>query len=158
MIYIQPVFAQCFTWGWASNTDSPGYSTNWEFAKDIAKDNSNNLIVVGEFNGSEIVFGSTTLQNLSQYTYEIFVVKYDDDGNVLWAKSAEGNQDDFVTSVVTDQSGDIIITGYFASPSLTFGSTILNNTGNKDVFIVKYNGANGDVLWAKSAVGSGDDY
>ncbi|MDD4149008.1 MAG: SBBP repeat-containing protein [Bacteroidales bacterium] len=151
-------FGQCYTWKWASNSDSPDYSMKWDFAKDIATDNSNDLIVVGEFTAEELVFGTTVLTNSAVNRYEIFVAKFDESGNVLWAKNAVGSQDDFVTSVATDQNGDIYVTGYFNSLTIDFGTKTLTNTGLNDVFIVKYNGDTGEVMWAKSVVGAGDDY
>jgi len=63
--------------------------------------------------------------------------------NYLWAKSAGGTFDDKGFSCSTDASGNIIATGYFDSPSITFGSTTLTNAGGDDMFIVKLSGATG---------------
>ncbi|MFH1005081.1 MAG: hypothetical protein V1781_06265, partial [Bacteroidota bacterium] len=71
----------------------------------------------------------------------------------LWAKSAGGSSDDIALSVSTDANGNILVAGYFDSPTIIFGSTTLTNAGDYDMFLAKYD-ASGNVLWAKSAGGS----
>ena len=133
-----------------------------DYGNSCSTDLSGNIIVTGSFNSSTITFGTTTLALASTGggASDMFVVKYDTNGNVLWAKSAGGNSSDYGNSCSTDANGNIIVTGNFQSSSISFESTILTNTnvsGNSsDMFIVKYD-ANGNVLWAKSAGGTTDD-
>ncbi len=69
----------------------------------------------------------------------------------LWAKSATGTGADEGNSSAVDTSGNVFITGCFSSPTITFGTSTLTNTGGGfNVFIAKYD-ANGNALWAKSA-------
>jgi hypothetical protein len=75
---------------------------------------------------------------------------------VLWVKSAGNAYGRMVTTDITD---NLIVTGYFISPTISFGSIVLTNSGSVnsgDVFIVKYT-PTGIVLWAKSVGGVGDD-
>ena len=66
-----------------------------------------------------------------------------------WGKNFGGLMDDYATGVATDLNGNVYQVGYFASSSITFGSTTLTRVGsNYDAYIVKYN-ASGTVLWAK---------
>ena len=77
--------------------------------------------------------------------------------NWLWAKSAGGIGGDRVSKTTTDASGNVYVTGFYDSPSITFGTTTLTNLGGgNDMYIVKY-AASGNVLWAKGAGGSGID-
>ncbi len=85
---------------------------------------------------------------------DIFLVKYDDSGNVLWAKSAGGTDWDEGNSVAVDAYGNIYVTGYFDSPTITFDSDNLTNAGNWDIFLVKYD-ASGTVTVGKKCLGSG---
>ncbi len=119
-------------------------------------DGSGNIIMVGIYFSPSIAFGSFTLNNASG-TGDIYIVKYDSTGNVVWAKSGNGNNGDYVQAVCTDVNGDIFITGGYNSTSLTFNSSTLNCAGGLDVFFVKYS-SSGNILWAKSAGGVADDY
>jgi hypothetical protein len=125
-----------------------------EWGNGISSDVSGNVFVTGIFGGTSITFGATTL--IPGGSDDIFVVKYDPSGNVLWAKSAGGANSDFGKSISTDVSGNVIVTGYFWSPSITFGATTLTNVGTGDVFVVKLDPL-GNVLWAKSAGGINED-
>jgi hypothetical protein len=112
------------------------------------------VFVTGYFNSPAIAFGSTTLTNFGNTN--AFIAKYGANGNVLWAKSAGGNVIDEGQSTSTDGNGNVFITGYFSSPTITFGSILLTNAGNDNVFIAKYDSL-GNVIWAKSAGGSSID-
>ena len=65
--------------------------------------------------------------------------------NYLWAKSAGGTSNDVGYSVATDASGNTFVTGYFYSPSITFGSYTLTNASadTADIFLAKLDNTNG---------------
>jgi hypothetical protein len=122
-------------------------------------DVNGNVYIVGNYTSITITFGTTTLTNgniLGNYTGDVYIVKYAPNGTVLWAKSAPGSGDDYFTSISTDASGNVYVTGSYNFTSLTFGTTTLTNSGEDDILIVKYD-PNGNVLWATSAVGNEDD-
>ena len=121
----------------------------------LALDASGNVYVIGYFFSSTITFGSYTLTNVG--LSDVFLVKYDANGNVLWATSAGGTDTDESCSLALDASGNAYVTGNFSSPTITFGATTLTNSGSYDIFLVKYN-ANGNVLWATSAKGITGDW
>jgi Tfp pilus assembly protein PilZ len=122
----------------------------------VAIDSSGNILVTGIFSSPTITFGTTVLTNSSSGTYDIFIVKYDALGNVLWASSAGGTTNDRGNNISTDVGGNILVTGQFESPSITFGTIILTNAGSYDMFTAKYDAA-GNILWANSAGGSASD-
>lgn len=145
-----------------------GQSPNWDWAKSsggnnsdqgisIANDQSGNSYVTGVFASSTIKFNTTLLANHFSggfHHFDIFIAKYDNSGNVLWAKSAGGTFDDWAYSITTDISGNVYVAGYFVQ-SITFDSITLYG-GFRDVFLVKYD-TNGNLLWAKSSGGSSAD-
>lgn len=146
-------FAQSPNWQWAK---SVGGTYNNE-AKSVTTDATGNVYVAGIFKNTSITFGSTTLTNTTTNKEDIFIVKYDATGNVIWAKNAGGTNSDHAQSIITDASGNIYVAGGFLSPTITFGSITLtnanNNGNNEDVFLTKYD-ASGNVLWAKCAGGT----
>ncbi len=128
------------------------------WSRDIALDDSGNLYYMGNFTSSTITFGTTTLTNSgSTGSSDIFIIKYDIEGNVLWAKSAGGSTNDMGSSITTDGSGNVYMTGSFMSSTITFGEITLTNASTgllpEDMFIVKYD-PSGTALWAKRAGGT----
>ncbi|MEP7171304.1 MAG: SBBP repeat-containing protein, partial [Bacteroidota bacterium] len=71
---------------------------------DIAVDANGNSYIVGNYS-SNIIFGSITLLLNGTLNSDIFVVKYDPNGNVLWARGAGGLQDENATSIAIDANG-----------------------------------------------------
>ena len=94
----------------------------------ISTDASGNVYITGYFKSPTITFGTTTLTNNSTANdADIFVVKYDSAGTVIWAKSAGGTGNDFGNGISATGDGNVYITGQFASPTITFGTTTLTN-------------------------------
>ncbi|TAL59463.1 MAG: hypothetical protein EPN85_09345, partial [Bacteroidetes bacterium] len=157
------------TWPWAvqANQGPIGpYNESWGL--DVATDAAGNMYVAGRFYSDTVYFGGITLVNGSpstgvQPSSDIYIVKYDPSGNVIWAKRAGGtgnpnsNTNSYPRSIAVDGLGNIYITGSYACATITFASvTLINsNTINYsanpwDYFIAKYD-ASGNVLWAKGA-------
>jgi hypothetical protein len=122
----------------------------------IATDLNGNVFATGRFASFSAKFGGTTLSN-SGSTTDFFLAKYDSLGNTLWAKSAGGTLNDGGFGLVTDANGNAYIAGTFFSPTISFESTTFTNAGVVDHFVVKYDGS-GNVLWAKSAGGTTNDF
>ena len=130
--------------------------TDFDFLYCVASDASGNSFVTGFFYSPTVVLDSDTLTNSSKGTCDMLIAKYDANGNVLWAKNANGASYDWGVSVTVDASGNSYAAGGFMSPTLTFGSTILVSEGGEDMFLAKYD-ENGNVLWAKSAGGTANE-
>jgi hypothetical protein len=123
----------------------------------IAADAAGNCYVTGNFYSPTAAFAAgITLTNSG--LNDIFVAKYDTLGNALWARQVKGPGDDFGYGITVDGGGNSYITGTFSSPVATFRAGVtLTNSGHNDVFAARYDPA-GTVVWARSAVGSSDDY
>ena len=128
-----------------------------DFSDAVAVDASGNVFVSGFFQSSTIAFDGFTLTNANSL-YDIFLAKYDNSGNALWARRAGGDKLDYSYAVAVDASGNAYITGSFSSTKATFGTINLTNVnaGSGDIFLAKYNSA-GTVLWAKRAGGTDFD-
>src|SRR5205085_2225774 len=101
-----------------------------------------------------ITFGTNILTSAGGH--DVFIVKYDAGGNVLWGKSVGGIKEDVGTGCATDAGGNIITTGQFQSPTIIAGTTTLTNAGGVDFFVIKCD-SGGNTLWAKCAGSSGDE-
>jgi len=150
--------AQAPNWQWAKSAGGAGYIEAQSYLQSVAVDAAGNSYVVGWYDSPTITFGSITLTNNDNTgnSDDLFFVKYDVNGNVVWAKGAGGAGSDDAQSIAVDGSGNIYITGWFSSPTLTIGSTTLINGGLRDIFLVKYD-ANGNIIWAKGAGGTGSE-
>ena len=125
--------------------------------KDITIDSIGNQYVIGGFN-TQVTIGDTTLTGSGGYT-DLFIAKYDINGNLVWAKRAgggslvrtEGN------GVVVDSAENVYVVGSFRGESF-FGSLSVSSSGtsDSDIFIVKYD-SKGNEKWAKSAGSLGVD-
>jgi hypothetical protein len=128
--------------------------TGFDRAHDMVVDNDGNYIITGEFSDAAI-FGSTQISSLG--SSDIFIVKYDQNENLVWVNSAGSPGYDYGRSVAVDNAGNVIVTGIF-SGTVRFSALVsITSLGNFDVFTAKYSG-DGNLLWVKSG-GSGDfDY
>jgi hypothetical protein len=149
-IFCLSLNAQIPDWQWVESAGGTGSDSGIAISTDI----NGNVYVTGYFNSPSITFGTTTLTNAGSTNF--FIVKFNPSGDVLWAKSAGGTDSDYSRSISVDANENVYMTGFFDSPSITFGTTTLTNVGYRDIFVVKYS-LNGDVLWAKSAGGTKDD-
>jgi hypothetical protein len=109
-----------------------------DMANSVATDAEGNVFSTGYFYSDTITFGSTTLVNTNSHS-DIFLVKYDPAGSVLWALRTGGTDDDNGMSVAPDATGNIFMTGMFTSPVITFGSDTLHNSGGGDYFLAVLN-------------------
>jgi len=124
--------------------------------KSIAIDKDSNFIVAGTFQGT-LNFNTKGQNELTSNlgSNDVFVAKYDKNGNYKWAKSVGTSGIDEVTAVKVDNLGNVYFTGYFGSENLP-GRFIDLDPGTKearfygegglDCFIVKLNGS-GDYQW-----------
>ena len=124
----------------------------------VCVNKNGNAYVTGIFQGPTITFGSLTVTNSNPPNHEVFLIKYDPAGNILWGKSFGGNNSEIAYYLTVDVSDNVFLSGFFQSSSIDFGSTVLTNknSGEQDMFIAKYN-SSGNFVWAKSAGGSGAD-
>ena len=133
-----------------------GGDDNSDYGTGINLDNKGNVYVIGSFQGPYIYIGATTLTNNYPVSHDIFIAKYDSLGNGLWAQSIGETLDDYGNSISIDASGNAYATGYFKSPTISFGGNTITNAGIGDVFVAKYDSL-GNVIWAKNVGGINAD-
>ncbi len=141
---------------WAKRAGGSGE----DFGHGIAVDEAGNSYVTGVF-GVSATFGpgeanETTLTGTG---FEIFVAKYNASGALVWVKRAGGSGSDHGLGIAVDGSGNSYVTGGFTTSAI-FGpgeaNEITLSGTNREIFVAKYD-ANGALVWAKRAGGSGFD-
>ncbi|KXB97540.1 MAG: hypothetical protein AA908_06695 [Chlorobi bacterium NICIL-2] len=138
-----------------------GGGTSTEYGYGIDVDNNGNVYVAGYYYSNPAYFGSWSLA--TQTTPDVFIVKYDANGNVQWAARQAGPSTDILYNLaVNKQTGDCYIAGYFSSSTYYFSAgsssyTTLSAFGGADGFVAKYN-TNGVFQWARAIGGSSTEY
>ena len=126
----------------------------------ITTDALGNVYTTGYFQDTvDFDPGVGTLNLISAGQQDIYIQKLDANGNFIWAKSMGGSSLDQGISITTDALGNVYTTGTFQD-TVDFdpgvGALSLISAG-ADIYIQKLD-ANGNLIWAKSMGGTGDDY
>ncbi|MCG3164979.1 MAG: hypothetical protein POELPBGB_00739 [Bacteroidia bacterium] len=120
---------------------------------DVATDLSGNVVLTG-ITLSQYNIASNGFQNTFGGLADAFVVKFDTNGNRLWATYYGGSEEDDGYSIATDTLGNIYLVGWTWSSSNIASSGFQNAFGGAiDAFLVKFNSA-GNRLWATYYGGS----
>ena len=120
----------------------------------IVCDEDGNVYVAGSFTGTNTSFGDFKLSTTGPYgACDMFVAKFDPSGNVVWATSAGGYNEDIAYGIALDRNGYVVVIGQFED-EFHFGNTLLV-TGYQiiDPFIAKFDSHTGAKIWAKSIQG-----
>jgi len=133
-LWVRQAGGDRYTWGNAAATDSAG-----------------NVLIGGAFAGSAL-FGDTEVKSAGDL--DIFIAKYDAEGNLLWARTAGGSSRDMAYAVSTDAADNVLVAGKFRDAA-AFGETQLDAVDDTDAFVAKYS-PDGNLIWAVS-LGSRDD-
>ncbi|GEM_PF-3055260 len=104
------------------------------------------------------MFGSDTLINMGNT--DLFLAKYDTNGNLLWARSVGGAGYEGSKSIDIDETGHVLIVGFFTSSPAWFDTVALFNPATtglgilQSFFLAKYDPA-GNLVWVKAEGGPG---
>ena len=129
---------------WAKNIGG----SNSDIINSVAETSDGGYIVGGDFESKTIQVGDETLTNNGRYNSDGLIIKYSSSGEVEWAKSFGGDDDDEINSVAATSDGGYIAGGYFQG-TITVGDQILTSNGHADGLIIRYN-SSGKAEWAKS--------
>lgn len=122
-----------------------------QIAKRIAIDSNNNFYLAGEMKYADFnIEGQTISQSNGK---DLFIVKFDQQCNLVWTKSLGANGPEILIDMLVDQNDDVIIVG----DSYSTNWLINQNKGQNDIFIIKYDGL-GQEQWTKLDGGEWYDY
>ncbi len=98
------------------------------------------VCVSGSFSGTTAVIGTTTLTNTTPAfnSTDIFVGKYDSQGNFQWVTLAPGIASEAASDITSDALGNVYVVGnYNAAGATAFGTTTLSSLGSDDGYVAK---------------------
>ena len=110
----------------------------------------------GEAGGGSVIVGATRSANGdvsgNHGGHDIWVVRRDDSGAILWSRCYGGSGSDTGADVQTAASGGFIVAGTTNSVD----GDITGKHGNDDIWVARLN-ADGDILWSACLGGSASD-
>ncbi len=119
----------------------------------LITDKENHVLVTGTFSSAELVLGEGQVLQ-SQGMEDVFIVKYNPHGEILWALSFGGQKQEIVNDIKLDESDNIYITGNFTSSTILVGGTVVNSSWPENVYVAKFN-SSGEFLWLSKSEGPG---
>lgn len=126
---------------WSQRFGDEGGQEGWS----VAVDGSGNVVLAGHFRGT-VDFGGDLLTSAG--SDDIFVAKFDQDGNHIWSQRFGDSEYQRTRCVAVDGSGSLLLTGEFAG-TVDFGGGILTSPGDlNSIFLVKFD-PDGVHLWSK---------
>ncbi|NUP13159.1 MAG: PQQ-like beta-propeller repeat protein [Polyangiaceae bacterium] len=123
-----------------------------DFVTGVAHTPDDGVIVCGEFQGS-INLGGSTLTSAGGS--DMFVVRFDAQGNHVWSKRFGSSATDTGPSISVGSNGDAVLSGTI-SGNTTFGGPTIAVAGGKDGYIARLD-ANGTHLWTRAIQSATDD-
>lgn len=130
-------------------------STAADVGTNLFVDTLGYLYVTGNFSGPAFNYGSGSLANFASGRVEIFVLRMDTNGSVLWAKSFRGLGDDYGGKIFSNGK-DVLVTGYFQSSNLFIDADVLVNLSFRPIYLARFDSA-GVYKWSKAFGGGNTD-
>jgi hypothetical protein len=141
--------------GWAKQI----VCTGDDKCSDLSLDATGNLYITGYFTGTADFDPGPGTATLVSVANDIFICKFDGNGNFSWAKQLGGPENDSGGKVLISPGGTIYCVGGFKG-SADFdpgpGVFTLVSDGDIDGYICQLNSL-GDLIWAKQIRGTGKD-
>ena len=113
----------------------------------LACDASGAVYVSGTYGVLPLVLDTVTLPGSA--SEDIFLAKYNNSGNLIWAKNFGGPGFERANAMVMDASGNLLVTGSYTA-DFPIGSTVLPAAGFQGIFLAKFS-PSGDLSWAQNA-------
>lgn len=137
---------------WAHGFGGPSF----DFSSGIAVDNEGSAFITGNFwNTIDLDSGVGEQLITSNGNSDVFLAKYSASGESLWAFNVGGDDSDEGRGVITDESGNVFITGTFgdvADFDPSDNTANISSNGFFDVYVAKYS-SDGEYEWAFEAGG-----
>lgn len=139
------------TYGWTHTLGNTGY----DMAHSVAIDDLDNVYVAGHFQGTVDLDPTSGVAEFvsNNNSPDLFVSKFDTDGNYKWSKTFGGPGWDGPYGIEVDKDRNLYISGIFSQTTdfdPTAGEELLTSIGYYDIYVTKFNADDGSFAWAKS--------
>jgi hypothetical protein len=124
-----------------------------ELAVGMAVDPAGNIAVTGAFDDA-VSFGGDKLTSIG--SADIFVARYDTNGNHLWSRRYGEKDEDIGSAIATDSFGNVYATGWFWR-EVNFTGGAVKSAGKRDLYLLKLS-PKGEHLWSKRFGAKESDY
>lgn len=125
---------------WAKPIGASSYDEGRKLAVNPAT--GGDVYITGFFMGTaDFDPGAGTFNLTSAGDYDIYLARYSSAGNFIWAKRLGGTTGDYGLGISFFSSGNLLLSGYFASQVLSLDALSLTNASNS--------GTTYDLFWAK---------
>jgi hypothetical protein len=124
---------------------------------DLVTDRQGNLYYGASFYGYSFMIDTVTMYSAGDYDF--FIAKFNQSGKIQWVRKFGGTKGESIRKMALGPDSSVYITGYYISPTLEIGNTVLTNSTIYDgnLFLARLD-AEGNPLWAKSAEGNSIDW
>lgn len=134
----------------------------------VAIDVTNNIYITGYFRGTAdfdpspggtaILTSNGEAGSDPGWSGEIYLAKYNANGNYIWAFSVGGSTiGDDGQEIIIDYSGDLVVAGFFRGQNVDFDpnptTTFFLGSSTEEMFLAKYS-TSGNFIWAKQMGGN----
>lgn len=113
---------------------------------ELTETEDGNIIIVGSSDSNDVDV------NNNKGTYDFWILKLSNNGELIWEKSYGGNEIDEARAITKTNDGNFIIVGDTRSSD----QDVTKNNGASDIWAIKIN-SEGTILWEKSYGGTGFD-
>ena len=122
----------------------------------LARASDGHFYMIGDFSSPQFSLGGETFHMADVACTEFgacndgFIAKFSDEGDHVWSKHLDGDNQPLLLDLVVDESGDLVVAGVFTGEDLDVGSGILPSAGySADIFLAKL-APDGTAIWAAS--------
>lgn len=122
---------------WCSFTDTP---------LGVVETDANNFIIVGSSDSNDFNISD------NKGTYDFWVVKISNSGNLIWEKSFGGSEIDEARAITATNDGNFLIVGDTRSND----KNVSTNNGAADIWVLKIS-TDGNLIWEKTIGASNFD-
>lgn len=134
---------------WKKVTGGSGSETVFSMTTTPAEE----LVAVGIFDAA-LDFGGGTLS--PQGAQDVFLVKYDAEGNHLWSRSVGESASVRIYNITSDNQGNVVAAGHFDG-TISLDGTSLESAGGTDALVMSFD-ALGNLRWAQNFGNFNDQY